>query len=100
MKPTTSILLLFSLLIVNVTTSLAQNQDSIKAYIREFIEPEVNYSVMYSTGCFSLEYVEHLPLNEKSEEFIENQKKEYETTKDPMALFLIGQTYRRMNQKK
>ncbi|MFK7786409.1 MAG: tetratricopeptide repeat protein [Crocinitomicaceae bacterium] len=100
MKRFLSYSLAFLALVGVNSTSLAQNEDSVKAYILEFIEPDVNFSLSYGTGSLSLKYEEQSPLTPPTEEFIEEQKKEYESTKDPMNLYAIGQTYRRMNRRK
>lgn len=92
--------LLFSLLLISSSTSLAQNVDSVKAYILESIKPEVNFSLEYNTGSLSLEYIEQDPLTPPTEEFIDESKKEYERTGDPMTLYLIGQTYKRLNRRR
>lgn len=80
-------------------SGIAQNSDSVKAYILEFIEPEVNIVVSYGSPDIIPQYVKQEPQNEKTEAFIEKIKKEYETTKNPMNLLQIGQTYIRMNQR-
>lgn len=94
-------LLLFSLsvLLLSSGTSIAQNQDSIKAYILELVQPDPNFSLTYSTGSISLEYTERDPIGPLTEEYIDEKKKEYESTGNPMDLYLIGQTYKRMNRR-
>ena len=91
--------LLFSLSIILFPSSslIAQNADSVRAYMLEFIDPGVNVSIMYGTGSLSLEYIEQAPLAPATIGSIEEQKREYERTNDPLALYQIAQTYRRMN---
>lgn len=99
MKPPYHLLFYFSALLFS-GTSFSQNSDSVKAYILEFIDPEASFSVTYGTESMSLKYEERKPLTPKTQEFIDETLQDYEETNDPLLLYTIGQTYRRMNQRK
>lgn len=79
--------------------AIAQNEDSLDAYVRDFMKPEISLSIVYNSDNFDLTYEKQTPLSLATEEFIKEQKEQYEKTKNPSCLMIIGQTYKRMNMR-